>query len=63
MPDTFDLAGICLNWGGIATIALLRLVEKFHLMPHAGNYSFAAEKILFDAACSVDQKFRLMMVV
>lgn len=63
MSDTSDLSGIYLNWGGIATIALLRLVEEFHLMPRARDYSFAAEKILFDAACIVDQKFRLMMVV
>ena len=32
------LGGICLNWGGIPTKALLRSAEIFHTMTHAGDY-------------------------
>jgi dihydrolipoamide dehydrogenase len=42
------LGGICLNWGCIPTMALLRSSEVFHLMEHAKDYGLSAEKIGYD---------------
>src|SRR3954468_8911227 len=44
------LGGICLNWGGIPTKALLRSAEIFHYLQHADAYGLSAEKPSFDIA-------------
>src|ERR1700760_2936026 len=44
------LGGICLNWGGIPTKALLRTAESFHYMQHADAYGLSNEKPAFDLA-------------
>src|ERR1700748_1861751 len=48
-----NLGGICLNWGGIPTKALLRTSEINHLLHHLPDFGFA----------SVEPRFELDKVV
>jgi dihydrolipoamide dehydrogenase len=43
-----NLGGICLNWGCIPTMALLRSAEVLHLMQNAASYGLSADKTGFD---------------
>jgi len=49
------LGGICLNWGGIPTKALLRSAEVFHMMQHAQDYGLKADNVGYDAAAVVQR--------
>ena len=42
------MGGICLNWGCIATKALLRSSEINHLLHHLEDFGFKAEKVSID---------------
>ena len=42
------LGGICLNWGCIPTKALLRTVEIFHYLRHAGDYGITVKEASVD---------------
>ena len=44
------LGGICLNWGGIPTKALLRTSEIYRYMRHPGDYGLTAKDVGFDLA-------------
>jgi dihydrolipoamide dehydrogenase len=44
------LGGFCLNWGCIATKALLRSADLFHYLLHADAYGLSADKTGFDLA-------------
>ncbi len=43
-----NLGGICLNWGGIPTKALLRSAEMYQNMKHAAKYGLSTGEIGFD---------------
>ena len=47
------LGGICLNWGCIPTMAMLRSAEVFHLMHRAKEFGLKAEGISYDLAAVV----------
>src|ERR1044072_7020335 len=49
------LGGICSNWGGIPTKALLRSAEIYHYFTHAKDYGLAAENVSFDAKAVVER--------
>src|SRR3569623_898174 len=49
------LGGICLNWGCIATTALLRSAELYHDMQHVKDYGLSAEKVSFDPKAVVQR--------
>src|ERR1035437_2068906 len=47
------LGGICLNWGCIATKALLRSAEIFYYMQQPKDYALKADNIAYDPAAVV----------
>ena len=49
------LGGICLNWGGIPTKALLRSAEEFHQMKHAAAYGLSVENPRADLGAIVQR--------
>ena len=49
------LGGICLNWGGIPTKALLRTSEIYHYMQHAADYGLSADNVGFDLTKVVER--------
>src|SRR3954464_10923466 len=43
-----SLGGICLNWGCIPTIALLKSAQVFEYLNHASDYGLKAEGVGYD---------------